>query len=91
MLLNEVVGVAGNSSENSWRSDRATSAAAKGGDADLHVPALAVLVNQGTTAVTLQIKKKSRSSGHPKLSYIASADAAHGGDADFGAVDGRPK
>jgi hypothetical protein len=32
--------------------------------------------------------ERSISAGHPLFSvYIASADAAHGGDADFGAVD----
>jgi len=54
-LPDEVVNETGDASENFRISDRATAGAAKGGDADLHV-VLAVPNNQGTAAVTLNIK-----------------------------------
>jgi len=54
ILSDEVVGVAGDSSENRRVSNRATISAAEGGDADEHI-ALTVLDDQRTTAVTLKI------------------------------------
>lgn len=55
VCCNEIVDVARDACEDGRRSHRAASSAAERGDADLHVPALAVLIDQWSAAVTLEI------------------------------------